>query len=74
MHDILMFGRLIGNSDMHSGNAGLFVKGESLQEMLQGKFSLAPVYDMLPMRWKPDAMMGVFGYEPFEPDYRRAST
>lgn len=72
-HDILMFGRLIGNSDMHSGNAGLFVNGESLQEMLGGKFSLAPVYDMLPMKWKPDAMVGVFGYEPFDADYSMAS-
>ena len=72
-HDILMFGRLIGNSDMHSGNAGLFVNGESLQEMLEGKFSLAHVYDMLPMNWKPDAMVGVFGYEPFNPDYSMAS-
>lgn len=47
------FGRLIGNSDMHSGNLGLFV---DLQE--KPKFSLAPVYDMLPMRWRPDAMRG----------------
>ena len=73
MRDILMFGRLIGNADMHSGNAGLFVKGNSLQEMLKGNFSLAPVYDMLPMRWKPDAMMGLFDYEPFEADYAMAS-
>jgi len=70
---ILMFGRLIGNSDMHSGNAGLFVEGGSLREMMGGRFSLAPVYDMLPMRWKPDAMMGMFPYEPFEADYSMAS-
>lgn len=70
---ILMFGRLIGNSDMHSGNAGLFVEGASLQEMMKGSFTLAPVYDMLPMRWKPDAMVGLTAYEPFEPDYSMAS-
>ena len=68
-HDLLMFGRLIGNSDMHSGNAGLFVEGDRLQDMMNGRFSLVPVYDMLPMRWKPDAMLGMFPYEPFEVDY-----
>lgn len=72
-HDVLMFGRLIGNSDMHSGNAGLFVEGSSLREMMNGRFSFAPVYDMLPMRWKPDPMMGMFPYEPFEVDYSMAS-
>ena len=72
-HDLLMFGRLIGNSDMHSGNAGLFVQGSSLREMMDGRFALAPVYDMLPMRWKPEAMLGMFPYEPFEADYSMAS-
>jgi HipA-like C-terminal domain len=72
-HDLLMFGRLIGNTDMHSGNAGLYVEGSSLQELMDGRFALAPVYDMLPMRWKPDAMLGMFPYEPFEADYSVAS-
>ena len=72
-HDLLLFGRLIGNTDMHSGNASLFVEGHSLREMLDGRFSLAPVYDMLPMRWKPDAMLGMRPYEPFEVDYSMAS-
>jgi hypothetical protein len=68
-----MFGRLIGNTDMHSGNAQLFVEGASLREMMAGRFAFAPVYDMLPMRWKPDPMMGMFAYEPFEADYSMAS-
>ena len=58
------FGRLIGNSDMHSGNLGLFVDR-------QGKplFSLAPAYDMLPMRWRPDITRGgAPDYCAFEPD------
>ncbi len=72
VHDLLMFGRLIGNSDMHAGNAGLFVEWSSLREMMDGRFTLAPVYDMLPMRWKPDAMLGMYPYEPFEADYSMA--
>jgi hypothetical protein len=38
------FGRLIGNSDMHTGN---------LSFRPQGTLSLAPTYDMLPMRYAP---------------------
>lgn len=72
-HDRLLFGRLIGNSDMHSGNAALLVQGHSLRDMLEGQFTLAPVYDMLPMRWKPDAMLGMPPYAPFEVDYAMAS-
>jgi hypothetical protein len=47
------FGRLIGNSDMHSGNLALFAHLAA-----KATFSLAPVYDMLPMRWRPDAALG----------------
>jgi hypothetical protein len=67
-HAIFQFGRLIGNTDMHSGNAGLFVHGGNLKEIVAGNFSLAPVYDMLPMRWKPDPMVGTQDYEPFDVD------
>jgi len=52
---LLQFGRLIGNADMHSGNLALLVKTEDLAK---GRFTLAPVYDMLPMRWRPDAALG----------------
>ena len=42
------FGTLIGNTDMHYGNAGLFL--DSTRPL-----SLAPIYDMLPMLYCPDA-------------------
>jgi len=71
-HSLLQFGRLAGNTDMHSGNASLFVSGSSLQEIMRGDFKLAPTFDMLPMRWKPDAMVGVFDYAPFDVDYSLA--
>lgn len=63
---ILNFGRLIGNTDMHSGNLGLFA---SLEGLRRGRFELAPVYDMLPMRWRPDPLSGTISdYTPYEPD------
>lgn len=62
---LLAYGRLIGNSDMHSGNLSLFVE---LEDIAKGSFSLAPVYDMLPMRWRPDTGLGAADYSPFEPD------
>lgn len=40
------FGKLIGNNDMHSGNVSLWWADA-------GKFSLAPIYDMLPMVFAP---------------------
>jgi hypothetical protein len=58
------FGRSIGNSDMHSGNLALFVDLTT-----KPKFSLAPSYDMLPMRWRPDGTLGgAPDYAPFEID------
>jgi hypothetical protein len=69
---LLAFGRLIGNTDMHSGNLGLLVAVENLAK---GRFTLAPVYDMLPMRWRPDAALGgAPDYSPFEPDQASASS
>ena len=63
---LLGFGRLIGNTDMHSGNLGLKV---DLAGLAKGRFRLAPVYDMLPMRWKPNPEMGgAADYTPFEPE------
>jgi hypothetical protein len=47
------FGQLIGNTDMHFGNLGVIV--ESPQEIAKGRFTLAPCYDMLPMRFAPGA-------------------
>ncbi len=65
---LLHFGRLIGNTDMHAGNLGQFA---ALADLSKGRFTLAPVYDMLPMRWRPDASLGgMADYAPFEPDER----
>jgi hypothetical protein len=61
------FGRLIGNTDMHSGNLSLVL--DASLPLLKGRFSLAPAYDMLSMRWRPDPMLGgAADYAPFEPD------
>jgi hypothetical protein len=62
---LLQFGRLIGNTDMHFGNLGLWVERE---QIFAGRFRLAPLYDMLPMRWRPDGSSGELGLLPFEPD------
>lgn len=43
---ISWFGLLIGNSDMHLGNAALHLGDER-------PLNLTPVYDMLPMRFRP---------------------
>ena len=50
------FGQLIGNSDMHFGNLGLWA-----DDIVRGRFSLAPCYDMLPMRYKPEPLREDFG-------------
>jgi hypothetical protein len=34
----------------------------------RGRFTLAPVYDMLPMRWRPDAATGDLDLLPFSPE------
>jgi hypothetical protein len=63
---LIAFGRLIGNSDMHSGNLSL---GVTLEGLAKPRFSLAPVYDMLPMRWRPNPQLGgAPDYSPFELD------
>lgn len=63
---LLHFGRLIGNNDMHFGNLSLVV--ERPEDVARGRFRLAPVYDMLPMRWRPDPHTGEAWLTPFEPD------
>lgn len=42
------FGALIGNADMHLGNVSLELRSRR-------PLTLAPIYDMLPMRWRPAA-------------------
>lgn len=41
------FGRCIGNDDMHHGNLSFFAEPED------ARLRLAPVYDMLPMHYRP---------------------
>lgn len=65
VHALRQFGRLIGNTDMHFGNLSLWVEREDL---VRGRFTLAPLYDMLPMRWRPDSSSGELGLLPFEPE------
>ena len=60
------FGRLIGNSDMLFGNLSLVVASPA--DAARGRFSLAPVCDMLPMRWRPDAQTGALDWLTFTPD------
>jgi hypothetical protein len=43
-----LFGKLIGNTDMHPGNLAFFTAGERIVE-------LAPAYDMLPTRYTGQA-------------------
>lgn len=53
------FGVLIGNTDMHYGNASLFLEK-------QRPLTLAPTYDMVPMAYRPDAE-GNLREEPLKP-------
>ncbi|PTX95894.1 type II toxin-antitoxin system HipA family toxinoxin YjjJ [Spartobacteria bacterium LR76] len=48
---IWRFGRLIANTDMHDGNASLILSPAKPAR-------LAPVYDMLPMGYRPDTASG----------------
>lgn len=59
------FGRLIGNTDMHSGNLSLLVDKAKLA---RPRFKMAPIYDMLSMRWRPDMVSGAADYSAFEPN------
>ncbi|MEO8060700.1 MAG: HipA domain-containing protein [Burkholderiales bacterium] len=56
------FGQLIGNTDMHFGNLSLWA-----DDPAAARFELAPLYDMLPMRWRTDGFHGLQDYAPFEP-------
>ncbi len=57
------FGRLIGNTDMHFGNLNFFV--DDLAQLAKPHFTLAPVFDMLPMVWRPNEFRDEMGYTPF---------
>jgi hypothetical protein len=62
------FGHLIGNTDMHFGNLSLWA-----DDPAKPQFTLAPLYDMLPMRWRTDGFHGLQDYSPFEPRRRPAA-
>jgi HipA-like C-terminal domain len=47
------FGKFIGNTDMHFGNLSFFV-----DDVVNPVFTPTPVYDMLPMMWRPDIHQG----------------
>lgn len=48
-----LFGQFIGNTDMHFGNLSFFV-----DDVINPVFVPTPVYDMLPMMWRPDIHSG----------------
>lgn len=54
------FGAMIANTDRHFGNVSLFIENFS--------YSLAPAYDMLPMRYRPNEEGDVVQRE-FSPPY-----
>ena len=49
-----LFGQYIGSTDMHFGNLSFFV-----EDVTRPRFVPTPVYDMLPMIWRP----GIHGGE-----------
>ena len=64
---IFAFGHYIGNTDMHSGNLSFFV-----DDVIAPKIRLAPVYDMLPMMWRPDIHQGSLSDGPVRPQFMAA--
>ena len=66
---LLEFGQLIANTDMHFGNLSLWADNPA-----DPRFELAPLYDMLPMRWRTDGFHGLQDYSPFEPPPAPAAT
>jgi HipA-like C-terminal domain len=57
---LVAFGRCIGNDDMHHGNLSFFAEAD-----IEG-LRLAPVYDMLPMHYRPSPN-GLVRNAPFAP-------
>ncbi len=73
-----LFGQCIGNTDMHFGNLSFFV-----DDVTQPAFVPTPVYDMLPMMWRPGVHDGSLDATPvraqtqpagFEPQTVQART
>ena len=55
------FGQLIGNTDMHYGNVSFWLTPRR-------PFRLAPLYDMLPMFYRPNRE-GMISWQPIAPAY-----
>lgn len=59
---IYLFGQYIGNTDMHFGNLSMFV-----DDVMQPTLRPTPVYDMLPMLWRPGVHGGELDARPVQP-------
>lgn len=62
-----LFGQYIGNTDMHFGNLSFFV-----DDVLQPALLPTPVYDMLPMLWRPGVHGGELDTAPLQPQAQPA--
>ena len=61
---IYHLGHYIGNTDMHFGNLSFFVA-----DVLKPQFRITPVYDMLPMQWRPSIHTGTLDAQPIRPQH-----
>lgn len=57
-----LFCQLIGNTDMHFGNLSFLV-----DDVSRPRFEPAPMYDMLPMMWRPSVHSGSLDAQPLRP-------
>ena len=62
-----LFGQYIGNTDMHFGNLSFFVDDVTKPALLP-----TPVYDMLPMMWRPGIHDGALDATPVQPQIQPA--
>ena len=62
-----LFGQYIGNTDMHFGNLSFFVDDVTKPALLP-----TPVYDMLPMMWRPGVHDGALDAAPLKPPMQPA--
>ena len=62
-----LFGQYIGNTDMHFGNLSFFVDDVTKPALLP-----TPVYDMLPMMWRPGVHDGALDAAPVRPQKQPA--
>lgn len=58
---VYCFGQFIGNTDMHFGNLSFFVDDVTRPVLLP-----TPVYDMLPMQWRPGIHDGALDLTPLQ--------